>query len=172
MLSQSFILIPRGVYNSISRWAEEAYPHEGCGLLIGRFSESGKVAMRLSPLTNLSRELNRRTTATKSSEDARFSTLPEERRLSGGRTEFAMDPAEFNRETLAAEKEGLDVVGVVHTHPDHPSHPSLVDASQPFLAQWSNIIVSVRKGKTVEVKSWFREWDGQPFEEEEIRIQG
>jgi proteasome lid subunit RPN8/RPN11 len=170
--SQTFIDIPRGVYDSISTWAEKAYPHEGCGLLIGRFSGSGKEVVRLTSLTNLNRVINQKAATTKTSEDIRFSTLPKDRRVGEGRREFAMDPAEINRETLAAEKEGLDVVGVIHTHPDHPPRPSSVDASQPFLAQWSNIIVSVQKGKTIEMKSWFREWDGQPFEEEEIRIKG
>ena len=81
-----------------------------------------------------------------------------------------MSPSEFNREALAAEKEGLDVVGIIHTHPDHPPRPSAIDASQPFLAQWSNIIVGIDKQHKVEMKSWFRDSDNQPFVEEEIRI--
>jgi proteasome lid subunit RPN8/RPN11 len=71
---------------------------------------------------------------------------------------------------LAAEKEGLDVVGVIHTHPDHPPRPSKIDESQPFLANWSNIIVSVQKGKTADMKSWFRDADDRPFDEEAIQI--
>ncbi len=82
-----------------------------------------------------------------------------------------MDPNEFNRETLKAEKENLDIVGVIHTHPDHPPRPSKIDESQPFLAQWSNIIVAVEKGKWKEMKSWFRESDDIPFTEEQIHIE-
>jgi proteasome lid subunit RPN8/RPN11 len=159
---QTFVVIPKNVYQAISDWAEMAYPHEGCGLLIGRFEKSGgKEVVRLAPLQN---EL-----LTKKIENA--PTLPSSRQGKGaGKTEFVMSPEEFNRETLKAEKEGLDVVGVIHTHPDHPPKPSLIDTSQPFLAQWSNIIVAVEKGKTKEMKSWFREKDNMPFEEEEIRI--
>lgn len=138
-----------------------AYPNEGCGLLIGRFDKNRKNVVRFAPLTNelLQKKLTN------------ASTLPQERQgENAGKTEFVMDPEEFNRETLKAEKEGLDVVGVVHTHPDHPPRPSQVDASQPFLAQWSNIIVAVEKGKTKEMKSWFRELDDQPFSEEEIKV--
>jgi proteasome lid subunit RPN8/RPN11 len=80
-----------------------------------------------------------------------------------------MNPDEFNRETIRAEKEGLDVVGVIHTHPDHPPRPSQIDASQPFLAMWSNIIVAVKQGRCEAMKSWFRDSDDQPFLEEEIR---
>src|ERR1041385_7949097 len=98
-------------------------------------------------------------------------TLPSHRQGPGaGKTEFVMNPDEFNRAMLAAEKEGLDVVGVIHTHPDHPPRPSQIDASQPFLAQWSNLIVSVEKGKTKEMKSWFREKDEDPFVEETLQV--
>ncbi len=117
--------------------------------------------VRFAPLTN---ELLEKTVTG-------MPTLPEHRQGAGaGKTEFVMSPDEFNRETLKAEKENLDVIGVVHTHPDHPPKPSQIDASQPFLAQWSNIIVAVQKGRTQEMKSWFREIDDTPFDEEEIRI--
>jgi proteasome lid subunit RPN8/RPN11 len=158
----TYVCIPKAVHDFIARWAERAYPHEGCGLLIGRFGKDGaKDVVRLASLTNdlLVRNVS----------DA--PTLPPNRQGSGaGRTEFVMNPEDFNRETLKAEREGLDVVGVVHTHPDHPARPSAIDASQPFLAQWSNVIVAVDNGRTREMKSWFRETDDQPFSEEELRV--
>jgi proteasome lid subunit RPN8/RPN11 len=155
------VVLPQEVHRFISDWADRAYPNEGCGLLIGRFNKNQKEVVRFAPLTN---ELLTKTVTN-------ATTLPAERQGAGaGKTEFVMDPGEFNRETLKAEKEGLDVVGVVHTHPDHPPRPSQVDASQPFLAQWSNIIVSVQKGTTKEMKSWFRETDNEPFLEEEIQF--
>lgn len=156
------VSIPRPIYDGIARWAEKAYPKEGCGLLIGRFQQGGvKQVVRLAPLSN---ELLVKTVTG-------APTLPAERQGKGaGGTEFVMSPSEFNRETLAAEREGLDVVGVIHTHPDHPPRPSKIDESQPFLAQWSNIIVAVHNGKTVDMKSWFRETDAEPFAEEPIKI--
>jgi proteasome lid subunit RPN8/RPN11 len=162
----TYVRIPKAVYEFIARWAEKAYPHEGCGLLIGRFAkDGGKEVVRLAELTNLAKRVE-----PGAQQDVRFSTLPAERREHGGGTEFVMSPDDFNRETLKAEKEGFDVVGVIHTHPDHPPRPSAIDASQPFLAQWSNIIVAVDKGRTREMKSWFRETDDLPFTEESLRI--
>lgn len=162
MPNPTHVRIPKVVFDFIARWAEKAYPHEGCGLLIGRFhKDGGKEVVRLASLTNdlLARAIS----------DA--PTLPRDRQGAGaGRTEFVMNPEDFNRETLKAEKEGLDVVGVIHTHPDHPPRPSAIDASQPFLAQWSNIIVAVDQGRTREMKSWFRETDDEPFVEEDLRI--
>lgn len=154
----TFVDIPRSLYDSIARWAESAYPHEGCGLLIGRFEKDG--AKRVVELKTLKNKLLEGTVAV---------TLPAERQ---NRPEigFSFDPTEFNNATLAAEKDGFDVVGVIHTHPDHPPRPSKIDESQPFLAYWSNIIVSVQKGKTAEMKSWFRETDDVPFVEEALKI--
>ncbi|MFN0118728.1 MAG: Mov34/MPN/PAD-1 family protein [Elusimicrobiota bacterium] len=162
MSVDSFLVVSAALKQIIFTWAEKAYPHEGCGLLIGQFLPGkGKEMIRLAALTNdlLGNENNI------------APTLPEHRQGKGaGKTEFLMKPDEFNRETLKAEKEGLDVIGVIHTHPDHPAIPSKIDESQPFLAQWSNIIVSVQKGKAFEMRSWFREEDNQPFAEELIRI--
>ncbi|MCG3203543.1 MAG: hypothetical protein KCHDKBKB_00213 [Elusimicrobia bacterium] len=157
------IVFPKIVYDHIVLWAEKAYPHEGCGLLIGQFLKGGvKQVVRLSPLVN---ELLSQTIT-----DA--PTLPSDRQGQGaGKTEFVMSPSQFNEEMIKAEREGLDVVGVIHTHPDHPARPSQIDESQPFLSQWSNIIVAVHQGKAVDVKSWYREFDGQLFDEEKILIQ-
>ena len=161
-MSSPQVVMPQSVVQQMVQWADAAYPHEGCGLLIGRFHSNGiKEVVRF---TSLSNEL-----LTKTVNNA--PTLPPDRQGSGaGKTEFVMNPEEFNRETLKAEKEDLDIVGVVHTHPDHPPRPSQIDASQPLLAQWSNIIVAVEKGKTKEMKSWFRESDSEPFVEEVISI--
>lgn len=81
-----------------------------------------------------------------------------------------MDAEAFHREALSAEKEDLDVVGIVHTHPDHPARPSAVDARQPLLSMWSNVIVSVNRKKFFEARSWIRENENDPFEEEKIGV--
>lgn len=85
-----------------------------------------------------------------------------------GQFEFVMDPAEFNRAVVEAARDGLDVVGVLHTHPDHPARPSATDAAQPFLAGWSNVIVKVDQGRYVEARSWYRAEESAPFAEEPI----
>ena len=66
-----------------------------------------------------------------------------------------------------ARAEGLDLVGVYHTHPNHPAVPSEYDRSvaQP---EWSYVILSVRPGEVAEVRSWVLSEDGTRFEAEEI----
>jgi proteasome lid subunit RPN8/RPN11 len=146
-------------------WAEACYPYEGCGVLIGNFY-AGDVRRveRFVPLTNLLREKN---SAWAPVLETARETLGK-RAETQGEFEFVMDPAAFNRVVLEAEKEGLDVVGILHTHPDHPAQPSATDAAQPLLAGWSNVILSVQQGKFVEARSWVRDEESSPFTEETI----
>ncbi len=151
----------------LSRWSEKCYPYEGCGLLIGRFEPGGRRTVdRFHPLKNLLRFREKTDPALF---DAAAKTLGK-RVETGGQFEFVIDPSEFNRAAASAAGEGLDVVGVLHTHPDHPARPSPTDAAQPLLAGWSNVIVKVDQGRFVEARSWFRAEDKDPFVEEPIEI--
>jgi proteasome lid subunit RPN8/RPN11 len=71
------------------------------------------------------------------------------------------------RAELAARKEGRDVLGFYHSHPDHPAEPSDFDREHalPF---YSYIIVSVEKGRAVNLRSWELAPDRAKFLEEEL----
>jgi proteasome lid subunit RPN8/RPN11 len=71
------------------------------------------------------------------------------------------------RAELAARKEGRDVLGFYHSHPDHPAEPSDFDREHalPF---YSYIIVSVDKGKAGNFRSWELTPGRDKFLEEEI----
>jgi proteasome lid subunit RPN8/RPN11 len=88
-----------------------------------------------------------------------------------GQFEFVMDPAEFNRVQREAAGDLLEVVGLLHTHPDHPARPSAADTAQPLLAGYSVVIVSVRAGRFVEALSYFREEDDRPLLPEPLMIE-
>lgn len=120
--------------------SEEAYPFEGCGLLLGAFG-SEKVVQKIVTLRNGLRDEGR------------------------GRFDFSFSATEFMNAQRAALRENLDVVGIYHTHPDHPPRPSTTDEGQPMLAGWVNIIASVHGGKFKVAKAWWREDDQTPFEE-------
>ncbi|HNA60593.1 MAG TPA: M67 family metallopeptidase [Elusimicrobiota bacterium] len=158
---------PRSLVGELKTWAEKCYPYEGCGLLIGRQEKADwRQAERFFPLKNLLRHRNEADPGTL---DTAAGTLGA-RVHTQGQFEFVIDPAEFNRAVLDAARSGLDVVGVLHTHPDHPAKPSPTDAAQPLLAGWSNVIVKVDQAQFVEARSWFRAEETQPFEEEPIRV--
>jgi proteasome lid subunit RPN8/RPN11 len=162
------LIWPRSVVDGLKAWAEKCYPYEGCGVLLGRFEPDGnKRVLRFAPIPNL---LHDRDKASPEAIQVAEATLG--RRVdSQGQFEFVMDPGAFNRTALDAEKEGLDVVGILHTHPDHPAKPSPTDAAQPLLAMWSNVIVKVDQGRFIEMKAWVREEEKSPFEEEPINLE-
>ena len=123
--------------------SEQAYPFEGCGLLLGPLKQE-KTVERIVTLRNVLRDEGR------------------------GRFDFSFSPKEFLDAQRAAEQEKLDVVGIFHTHPDHSPRPSKTDEGQPMLAGWINIIASVHGGKFKEAKAWWREDEAKKFDEIEL----
>jgi|SoiMetStandDraft_2_1073263.scaffolds.fasta_scaffold10683_3 proteasome lid subunit RPN8/RPN11 len=129
----------------IHEHGEQAYPEEGAGFLLGADAENGKrVVTTIFPLTN-SRE-----------NEARHNR-------------FLITPEDYLKAELTADKLGLSLIGVFHSHPDHPNQPSEYDRewAQPF---FSYIITSVNEGKAVESRSWRLTEDRSKFEEEKINI--
>ena len=124
---------------------EEAYPEEGAGFLLGKDSNHGKRAVtEIVPLIN-SRE-----------EAARHNR-------------YLITPGDYLKAELAADKLGLSLIGVFHSHPDHPNQPSEYDRewAQPF---FSYIITRVNEGKAAESRSWRLTEDRSKVEEEELKI--
>ncbi len=127
-------------WSTLQKVAEEAYPFEGCGLLVGPLDKEKKVT-RIVTMKNVLRDEGR------------------------GRFDFSFSPQEFVQHQMAIERDNLDVVGIYHTHPDHPPRPSKTDESQPMLSGWINVIASVHGGKFKEAKAWWRDDEKVPFEE-------
>ena len=124
---------------------EESYPEEGAGFLLGQDSGNGARAVTsIFPLTN-SRE-----------NEARHNR-------------YLITPEDYLKAELTADKLGLSLIGVFHSHPDHPNRPSEYDRewAQPF---FSYIITSINEGKAIESRSWRLTEDRSKFDEEEIRM--
>ena len=133
------------VLAQIHAHGEGAYPEEGAGFLLGTDSGNGARAVTsIFPLVN-SRE-----------DGARHNR-------------YLISPEEYLKAELTADKLGLSLIGVFHSHPDHPNQPSEYDRewAQPF---FSYIITSVNQGKAGESRSWRLTEDRSKFEEEEIKI--
>ncbi len=162
------IIFENKSWNTLQQLSEQGYPKEVCGLLLGIFQNGSAVVQKIEVLENVldgqhSERLNQLM-------KMGVVTLPKERALKGGGTEFFIDPMEHSSKILLAQKEGLDQVGVFHSHPDHPATPSSTDASQPMMAGWSSVIVKVDRGNFVEARSWYRENEENSFQEENIVI--
>jgi proteasome lid subunit RPN8/RPN11 len=122
---------------------ERDYPHECCGLLIGRFEENGrKTVIETYPISN-ARE-----------EEAK-------------RNRFLIRPEELMRGERYAREREFDVIGFYHSHPDHPAQPSGYDLEHAW-PTYSYIIVSVREGHATDLLSWEMEADRSQFNREEI----
>ena len=129
----------------IHEHGERAYPEEGAGFLLGASAENGsREVTSIFPLTN-SRE-----------DEARHNR-------------YLITPEDYLKAELEADRLGLSLIGVFHSHPDHPNRPSEYDRewAQPF---FSYVITSVHSGKAVESRSWRLAEDRSKFEEEEIKL--
>lgn len=82
------------------------------------------------------------------------------------RRRFEVHPKDYMQAERYALENDITLLGVYHSHPEHPAIPSEHDlkVAQPF---FSYIIVSVKGGKSVKVRSWQLN-NENIFEEEEI----
>ncbi|MCS6806974.1 MAG: M67 family metallopeptidase [Acidobacteriota bacterium] len=126
---------------AIALQAERTYPHECCGLLLGRELHGAKVVEDLWPCDNawVESPQNR-------------SLIPSEQVL------------QCDREARAR---GLEIIGFYHSHPNVPARPSEFDREHA-LPWWSYIIISVQNGKVAELRSWRLRDDRSQFDQEEI----
>lgn len=127
----------------IEAHGEQTYPHECGGMLIGRFEEGKKTVVELLPMEN----------AMDASEQ---------------HNRVLILPKDVLRAERYARSQKLDVVGYYHSHPDHPAIPSQFDLDHA-LPVWTYIIVSVEKGKAVDLRAWEMENDRSKFNAEEIK---
>jgi len=143
MGKQMTLQLSNDVLAQIHTHGESAYPEEGAGFLLGSDGTGRSVKMIL-PLVN-SREGAAR------------------------HNRYLITPEDYLKAEMEADRLGLSLIGVFHSHPDHPDRPSEFDRewAQPF---FSYIITSVQSGRAVESRSWQLLEDRSKFEEEEIQI--
>lgn len=79
---------------------------------------------------------------------------------------FQIDPLDYQKAEKFAIEHDLDLLGVYHSHPDNPAEPSEHDR-KVAMPWFSYIIISVKDGEAVSVRSWQLNQKRQ-FEEEAI----
>lgn len=129
--------------DGIRRHGEADFPHECCGLLIGKLGEGGKKTVEaIFPISNAREEAAKR-------------------------NRFLITPQELMRGEKHARSLGLDVVGFYHSHPDHPAVPSQFDLDHAWPV-YSYIIVSVQSGRAEDLFSYELRSDRSRFDPEVI----
>lgn len=121
----------------------KTYPEECCVVLMGRDVEGAKNVCDILEVQNAKDENRAR--------------------------RFLIKPEEYKRAEKEAEEEGVNIIGLYHSHPDHPAQPSQFDLEQA-MPYWSYVIVSVAQGEPEQVRSWVMADDRSQFEEEIIEI--
>ena len=113
--------IPQSVYNDIRAHGEETYPHECCGALLGTSSPQGWQ------VTSAVRAGNTRTDS--------------------AHNRYNIDPAELVKIQRDAIRQGLDIAGFYHSHPDHPAQWSPTDFAEAHWIGCVYVITAVARGK-------------------------
>ncbi len=133
------------ILDQIRAHGADTYPKEGCGFLLGTVTDDGE-----NHVTALHRATNRR------SENR-------ERR-------YELTADDYRDADTAAQAQGLDVVGVYHSHPDHPARPSETDLEEATFPGYTYVIVSVRSGTPEDVTAWTLAPDRSEFRREDIAV--
>ncbi|MHB8734613.1 MAG: M67 family metallopeptidase [Terriglobales bacterium] len=108
--------------------AEATYPHECCGILLGRTVSGVRQVEEVVRMRNAN------------------TTTPHNR--------FDFDPKEHLQVQRGARERGLEVVGFYHSHPDHPARPSQYDLDNASWPGYSYIIVAVARGVAQELNAF------------------
>jgi proteasome lid subunit RPN8/RPN11 len=121
---------------------EQAYPYEGCGLLLGRELDGHKIIEEIMPVENA-------------------------REPGAQHNRFLIPPDQVLKGERRAAQKGLDVIGFFHSHPDHPERPSDFDRENA-LPWYAYLITSVQQGRAVKTAAWTLVEDRTRFDEEDI----
>jgi proteasome lid subunit RPN8/RPN11 len=116
------------VYDAIRHHGEETYPHECCGVLLGR-SEDGVNAV----------------------EDA---VRAGNTRTDSAHNRYHIAPQELVKIQRMGRERGLDIVGFYHSHPDHPAQWSTTDFAEAHWLGCSYVITAVEKGVARQTNSF------------------
>lgn len=138
-------------YEQLRQHAEQAYPLECCGVLLGPDSQ---------PKDGAEREVSMVVGCANTKGQA-------------ARTRYKIDPKRLIEIQRGARESGLTMVGFYHSHPDAPARWSRTDLEQAYWTGSSYVIASVLGGAAAEVKSYVLLGAGEEekrFEEEEVVV--
>ena len=138
------LFLSQEILKRIHQHGEQAYPEEGAGLLLGETKGNEQQVREIVTLTN-------------------------EREGDARHNRYQLSPQDYLMGEQLANRMGLDVLGVFHSHPDHPNQPSEFDRQWAW-PNFSYLITSVVQGVAVESRSWRLNEDRASFSEEKVEV--
>jgi proteasome lid subunit RPN8/RPN11 len=136
----STVRLGRATLEAIRREAVRAYPHEGCGALLG--SATGEVKEAL-PLPNTEEQ--------------------------APRTRFVVSARDYIAVEDEADSRGIKLLGFWHSHPDHPARPSATDRKYAWEGLLT-LVIAVDNGEPREITAWDVPGPDQPFRQLDLSI--
>ncbi len=122
-------------YAEIRRHGEETYPHECCGVLLGKMDGNIRIVTATARCRNT--------------------------RIDSPHNRYNIDPKDLIRVEKEAREKGVDVVGYYHSHPDHPAQWSQTDLAEANWSGYSYVITQVTDAKAEITNSFELEWRGE-----------
>lgn len=113
------------IYNALRKHGEETYPHECCGVLLGR-SYPDEHGNDVNAVEDAVRAGNTRTDS--------------------AHNRYHIAPQELVKIQRQGRERGLDIVGFYHSHPDHPAQWSKTDFAEAHWLGCSYVITAVANG--------------------------
>ncbi|GAA3746504.1 M67 family metallopeptidase [Terriglobus aquaticus] len=115
-------------YDALRAHGEETYPHECCGILLGH------VGAEVNEVVDVMRAGNTRTDS--------------------AHNRYHIAPQELIKAQREGRKQGLEIVGFYHSHPDHPAQWSTTDFAEAHWFGCSYVITAVAQGKAAVTNSF------------------
>jgi proteasome lid subunit RPN8/RPN11 len=113
--------ISQQLYDELRAHGEETYPHECCGIMMGKGVGDGLEVAALIRAGNT--------------------------RTDSAHNRYNIAPQELIKAQREGRKAGLDIVGFYHSHPDHPAQWSSTDFAEAHWFGCAYVITAVAKGK-------------------------
>ena len=140
-MSKEKITVRKTAYAKVLDAVTDAYPLEGCGVLLGEIGY---------PYVS----------------DVRIIQNPED--YPDAKTNFHIGPEAIYEIEKEADENGLEILGFFHSHPDKPAFPSAKDIGYMIPGQ-INMILSVKRDGHIKSSAYRRNIATEDISELEIR---
>lgn len=134
------LVLADGTGRRLARGLEDAYPREGCGLLLGRVEGADRVVEEARPAPN---------------------------RWEARDDRYLVDPETLRRAVDEEAAGGPRVLGFYHSHPDAEPVPSSTDRELAW-PWYLYLVVPVRDGRAGRGRAWELEEDGDGWVERAV----
>jgi proteasome lid subunit RPN8/RPN11 len=136
------------IYSALRKHGEETYPHECCGVLLGRSGDD------VNTVEEAVRAGNTRTDS--------------------AHNRYHIAPQELVKIQRQGRERGLDIVGFYHSHPDHPAQWSQTDFAEAHWLGCSYVITAVATGVAQQTNSFLltgTNEEDKSFQDETIQVE-